>query len=224
MACNPPYCLGTGGFCNCNCYCCPPTPCYTSWTYTYLCGTSSGYWDANVTPDESCDCSPMPFRAPSLNVEFPQFEYPQVLTDDGYVFALDVASCSIPCTTYTITLTTTGCCLYPYWNNVYGNGLIFTAIGAGNISLSGCGSACSGSFQCKINNNTGTVTVADCGQVIVEITPPAASCCTCCLVSSSGTLLNPSSPFRKRTVGGKQKFYVDPKKLVNKIKKTKPSS
>ena len=34
MACNPPYCNATGGWCGCNCGCCPPCPCYTSFTWT----------------------------------------------------------------------------------------------------------------------------------------------------------------------------------------------
>lgn len=34
MTCKAPYCNGTGGWCGCNCGCCPPCPCYKSFTWT----------------------------------------------------------------------------------------------------------------------------------------------------------------------------------------------
>jgi len=241
MACNPPYCLGSGSYCGCNCNCCPPCPCYTSWTYVYLCGTSSSAYPAG------CDCGPIPeeevlFRAPKLDVEFPDFEYPSYLfkkPEDEYVFAQleeicideeanvipcppgpDITTCSIPCTTVTITLTTSGCCLY-------GSGFSFTAIGAGTVSLSGCGPACEGNFSCSINGGGTSVSVADCGSVGVSITPPSNPCCSCCLVSSTGSLLGECSgsasfaAFKQRSASGGQKTYISKQKLLEKIRRTR---
>jgi len=242
--------MGTGSYCGCNCKCCPPCPCYTSWTYVYLCGTSSSIYPPG------CDCTPIvsppnneAFRAPSLDVEFPDFEYPSYMFNEGgYVFAQNdeltpvcideegnvipcppgssipvtsVPSCSIPCTTVTITLSTSGCCLY-------GSGFSFTAIGAGTVSLSGCGNACSGSFSCSINGGGTSVSVGDCGGVGVSITPPSAYCCSCCLVSSTGSLLGQCSgsasfaAFKQRSVvTGNQKTYLSKQKLLEKINKSK---
>ena len=61
MACNdPPYCLGTGGFCQCNCGCCPPCNIITEITYKFVCGTSNEIPDppqaspCNVTWNDLC--------------------------------------------------------------------------------------------------------------------------------------------------------------------------
>lgn len=236
MACNPPYCMGTGSSCGCNCRCCPPCPCYTSWTYLYLCGSSSSTFPAG------CDCtyqSPSPsFRTPSLDVEFPDFEYPSYIfnnenTNEGYVFAqsssipcMDVTSCSIPCSTIPIVLTTSGCCLFPAYP---GSQYSFYAVGAGTVSLSGCGSACDGDFECSLNGGGTSISVTDCQLVNVTITqPPEACCCSCCLVSSSGSLLGACSgstsfaAFKQRSVTkGKQKTYISKKKLLERIAKAR---
>jgi hypothetical protein len=36
--CEPPFCLGTGGWCGCNCGCIPPCPVYTELAYKFPCG------------------------------------------------------------------------------------------------------------------------------------------------------------------------------------------
>lgn len=87
MGCTPPYCMGTGSWCGCNCRCCPPEPCYTSWTYVYLCGSSSEEYELG------CDCghqAPLYFQAHDhdLKVEFPDFEE----KNNEYVFMLDHSS------------------------------------------------------------------------------------------------------------------------------------
>jgi hypothetical protein len=219
-----------------------------------------------------CICAPDPpaFKAPSLEVEFPDFEYPSYMfgkQDDGYVFkqthepgpglgrceypggcidhytleecsfegatwtegaicgpTMDYTSCSIPCVVKTITLTTSGCCLF-------GGGFSFTAIGAGTISLSGCGSVgecADADFGCSINGSGTSVFVPDCESVSVDITPPVDSpdgCCSCCLINSYGTLLSSSTPFaiyKQRSLKtGVQKTYINKKKLVEKISKAR---
>ena len=55
--CNPPYFNGTGGFCNCNCKCIPPYPCYLdySWTYTVTRGMPCEDGTQAFTSDLSID-------------------------------------------------------------------------------------------------------------------------------------------------------------------------
>lgn len=188
MACVPPYSLGTGVGCGCNCKCCPPDPCYTSWTYTYLCGTSSSSWTTPPPPNTGCVCESVPptFRAPGLDIAFPEFDYPSMLKNEGgFVFALNDTgppSCSIPCVTVTITVTTSGCCLY-------GSDFSFGAVGAGTVSVTTSGGPC-GSFEVSINGSGNSVTVDDGESISISITTPAAECCSCCLVGSSGALLS----------------------------------
>lgn len=217
--------MGSGSYCGCNCKCCPPCPCYTSWTYVYVCGS----------PSYGCCTGPVAtFNSPSLpdlDVEFPEFEYPSYMFniggDTGEVFAqntappvMDYTTCSIPCSTITITLTTSGCCLF-------GSGFSFTAIGAGTVSLSGCGSACNGTFYCSINGGGPSVNVDDCGGVGVSITPPSSYCCSCCLISSYGTLLGQcagvapyrSFAFQQRSVTtGMKKTYLNKENILERIK------
>lgn len=215
MACNPPYCISGnsgGGVCAC-CKCCPPENCYTSWTYTYLCGTTASDW--NGEESSGCDCSSLPSLSllPKLNVAFPEFQYN---TTDPFVFALQTtsAACSIPCSTITITVSTDGCCLY-------GNGYSFKAIGGGTISLSGCGEACEGSFYCSINGSGSSVTVGDCEDVSVLITPPLRDCCSCCLISSEGAPLNSSfyAKTRIQKTTGKRKVVINKQALISRVLK-----
>lgn len=223
MACTPPYCLGTGDYCGCNCKCCPPNPCYTSWTYIYLCGSSISEYPAG------CDCTPitsvpaMKNPGPSLGVDFPDFDFPEFKdaeengTEKKFTFSVGGGGCSIPCSTTVITLTTTGCCLY-------GSGFSFIAVGAGTVTLSGCGEACEGQFVCSINGQGTSVNVADCDPVSVSISPPSSSCCSCCLVSSSGTLLNPGAAlaYSTRDVStGRRKNFINTRNLIEKMRKAK---
>ena len=169
MSCHPPYCMGSSGtFCSCSCAsCCPPTPCYKSWTYTYNCG--------NVAP---CACIP-PAMAPNFDQPIPDL----IKEKEDYVFAL--ALTVYGCTNYTITLSTTGCCLY-------GSGTSFKAIGAGTVSLTASSSPCGLPFGLSINGGGSSATVTDCQTVNVTITPPSTTCC-CTLTSSAGTLLTNSN-------------------------------
>ena len=233
MTCTPPLCHGTGGWCGCNCNCCPPNPCYTSWTYIYLCGTDTGSWDG-PPPNAGCDCanitiSPIgnsPFRAPALSVDFPEFEYPKILEEkgyvfgleeipnisSGYVFALDTQSCSIPCETVTVTLSFTGCCMY-------GSDFSFDAVGSGTVSISCDSSSVCGPFSCSVNGSSSAY-VSNCDPISVSIVPTVESCCGCCLVSSKGNLLSThfALAYKHRNVTtGIQKHYINKQAILNRI-------
>jgi hypothetical protein len=240
MVCKPPYYMGTGGYCGCNCKCCPPL-CYKKWTYVYLCGTNNTQWQG-IGNAQGCDCPSgasfaLPLKEnkftknlPSLEIDFPDFEYPQLET---FSFDLDEeenskqkvsalalnSACTIPCTTVTITVTTTGCCLY-------GSGFSFNAVNSGIISISGCLDTCGEPFGCSINGNGTSTFVGDGGAIDVIISPPSSYCCSCCLISSYGTPLNqnPNGAFTKRnTITGATKNYINinKRKLLEKIYRQK---
>ena len=223
MACNPPYCLGSGSWCACNCKCCPPSPCYASWKYTYECGTAFGEWYTGGGTDLGCVCT-FSFRAPTMPIEFPDFSYRQLLEDEnGFVFAQGGApgtdpACIIPCANHEIVLSTTGCCLY-------GSGFSFTAIGAGTVSLSPCPtSVCSGNFTCDINGGGSSVSVSDCATVTVTITPPSANCCSCCLVHSAGTIkkvIQGAFIAQRNIETGKKRTFINRQALMEKIQRTR---
>lgn len=228
--CVGPYALGTGDYCGCSCNCCPPCPCYTSWTYTYACGSPASNWYYGCT----CINAPvLPFAPQSEITDFPDFPD---FNEKEFVFSLDVQEeepcidcppnppyCSIPCVTYTITITTSGCCLY-------GNGTSFTAVGAGQICVSDPpATVCDGnSFTVTINGSTNNcVAVNDGDSVTISITPPSSLCCECCSISSEGTLLpdcqvqalKKALILNRRSTSGANKLYINKKKLLERAAK-----
>ena len=210
--CNPPYCMGTGSWCGCNCNCCPPDPCYTKWTYVYLCGTPSSEWGYGTG---GCDCPspPLSFIAPTLGIEFPEF----TINEQEFIFNIDnideygidsdmvsamMTGCSIPCREVTIEVTTSGCCLYKTGSS----DTAFKAVGAGTVSASitGGSSVCRGSFTVTINGHANSATVSDCEVVTISISPPSSTCCSCCKSESRGTrLTGPPYAFRQKKTGNK---------------------
>lgn len=240
MACNPPYCLGTGGWCGCNCNCCPPCPCCTSYTYIYRCGPI--YEGSCFYIDEGqpviCIGLAMQDSISETLSDFPDFpdfdvDLERLKYDKEYLFSLSTSSvpCSIPCANYTITLSTSGCCLY-------GSGFSFVAVGSGTVTISGCPSntVCQSPFTCSINGQGTSVEVADCEVVSVEITPPTVSggiddCgCDCCLIDSYCTLLEECQAAsirrsliqsRRDVSTGKRKISLNKQKLMEKILRKK---
>lgn len=182
MACTPPLCNGTGGWCGCNCECCPPDPCYSSVDFIFECGSADDLFPADGYPfSDGCDCIAVTFaysvnaRKPQPMPTFSQDEI-KIQTDDGFVFAL--ADCSIPCQTpVTVSVTTDGCCFQVSGTGV---GSSVTVVGAGNLTASGGPSGdCAGTVN--INGSPSPVAAADCDGVSVSISPSDA-CCTCCLI------------------------------------------
>jgi hypothetical protein len=224
MACVPPYCLGTGGWCGCNCKCCPPSPCYSSWTYTYECGTLFTEWYSGGGPDLGCTCI-FAFRAPSAPIEFPDFNYRLLQEDEnGFVFAQAGApgtdpACIIPCATHNIVLSYTGCCLY-------GSGFSFVTVGSGTATLSPCPTTTCGNFTCDINGGGSSVTVGDCTTLTITITPPAINCCSCCFTHSAGTLhITATKAFtsQRNVETGVKRTFLNKQALLSKVQKIRQS-
>jgi len=174
--------------------------------------------------NDGCVCPPPPaFRAPSMPIEFPDFNFRQLYEDEnGFVFAQASSdpTCTIPCVQYSIVLSTTGCCLY-------GSGFSFVAVGSGTVTLAPCPSTACGDFVCDINGGGASVMVDDCDAVEVTITPPVGdSCCMCCLSGSTGTLLDSGPPIptfisQRNTITGKKRILINRKNLIDKIQKTR---
>lgn len=229
MACNPPYCFGTGGCGNCSCRCCPPDPCYTSWRWEYLCGTPYDAWDGPPPPNAGCVCpSPaLPFIASSLGIEFPDFD-PNELKK-GFKFAIDESEyvmalsgpCTIPCQTTVITLTTTGCCFVKDPSS----DMHFWAVGDGVARLTISGRhRCNHDFSIDLNGDGESIFVNDCDEIWVHIFPPSDTCCSCCKSYSEGTLLGGGGSYRiKKTTSAVPKLVLNRSQvrqaLINRIAK-----
>ena len=184
MACTPPLCNGTGGWCGCNCQCCPPVGCCTQVNQTWECGTGTGAWEG-PPPNNGCDCTPV--TAPlwsglnlteGLDIPMPNFNYGMATDEDnGFVWAL--VGCSVPCATVSVTITTSGCCL-----QVSGNSI--TVVGSGTISASvGIGPGDCGPLTAYVNGSPGSAYLTDCTGVSITLGVTNGACCSCCLISTS---------------------------------------
>ena len=191
--CQPPYCHGTGGFCGCNCKCCPP-PCCPVIAVYFDCG-------ALCTPlnPEGCNpCETTPFAAKwdSLALQtpvpenLPEFNNKPIFSAGGdFTLGCGSIPCSIPCRTVCIEIKCGGldmpcCCLELIDGVIYavGNGYVTAPT---TVDMEDCGIG-----TILINGLPPPVFVNDCEiitvQIITEIlTIEAGSCpcaCECCLI------------------------------------------
>jgi hypothetical protein len=233
-SCQPPYCFGTGDYCGCSCNCCPPCPCYTTIVLTYQCGSPKLVYESGcecITIDTDPDNPPgSPFAAKVP--EFPDFPDFNQSYEDEFVFeALDAPSpfCSIPCATYTITITTSGCCMYGSIDSFTGSGPItLTSIGSGTVCVSGPTNTNCGQFIISVNGEYPCAEISDCGQVEIKIDPPQSLCCECCLINKQKTLLGDCQvqSLRKSLMSRKRiitsgKNSVDQQKLKQRMSRIK---
>lgn len=158
------YANGTGGWCGCNCNCCPPQPLYSTVTVVFCVGTPASDW-AGPLPDLGCDCGPVheitkvglrSKNLPALQA-MPAFGQEDFLgSDDGlFVFALSAGGC-IPAHTVTVTYSTTGLGFWVSGTTIYavGGGTV-TAV-ADTASIVGCGT-----LTPLVNGSPSTATVSD---------------------------------------------------------------
>ena len=176
--CQGPYCHGTGGWCGCNCKCCPP-PCCPHISVYFACGS----------PSNDCKDTPPPHAMANWNVKLkslketnlPDFDPTPIISDDGrFTFGSGNDPCpSIPCTTICVELSCGGmtpcCCLELLEGKIY-------AVGNGHVTApesvpipdpqGNCGDA-----TVLINGKTPPVFVHDCDEIKVTIS--SDSCCPC---------------------------------------------
>ena len=218
MACTPPLCNGTGGWCGCNCNCCPPSGCCTTVTQEFKCGTP--YADYEGTPNDGCQCTTAPFWAGlqlaegELSIPMPNFSF-DAEDEDEFVWAL-TNGCSIPCATVSVTISTTGCCLQVVGSTI-------TVVGSGTVSASGGtgGPASCGTITVNVNGTPGSAVLNNCDTVTITLTS-AESCCTCCLISTACNSPMGFAPvfLRKTSIDqGTTKNYLNKAALLERMKK-----
>ena len=206
--CSGPFVRGSGGeWCGCECNCCPPPCCAVTWTFE--CGTpvadyASGcdcVLDAPEPEEEEDEEEPMELMAgPDGLPDFPDFDFAPISSPDGqFVFALG-STCSIPCQTLVVCVSTDACCIEYDGGGVYN-------VGSGNVCayICGGGGAFSNDCECNVvnapqpvamlseyddcmgftvyvNGEEGCAYVPDGGGVGVSLESGNGMCCPCCLV------------------------------------------
>jgi hypothetical protein len=253
MACIPPYVNGIApSFCGCKIECvkCCPPPCCTSITLTYEIGPP---YDEEETP-EGCKCedptpaAPAP-SAPSPTpgilardaeeenwetvnlgthvIPFPKFRNQIKDAPENFVFAL-AGSCSVPCETISIDLTTDGCCIeiVGQSGSNFGPNVEMRAVGDGNISASASQGACK--FDLSINGTildeeTTDVFVTDGNTIVVAVSPKGESeCCVPCWIDTQCTPKNFQFHkifHRTRSIRKSTKNYLNIEMLKQRIEK-----
>lgn len=165
MACEPPFCLGTGGWCGCNCGCCPPCNVITEITYKEFCGNAA--LGEEYTPP--CYVEYVPYCIPDVVAECLYVDYEgcdcgtatwdcntsgdwTIVTNNCSESCVPVkpsGSCDTPVTTnckcqatasndYDIKITFDGCGLYPRYpctDTISVKCFTFTAVGNGTITV-----------------------------------------------------------------------------------------
>ncbi len=176
--CQPPYCHGTGGWCGCNCNCCPP-PCCPIIAVYFECGTacaSPTMLNAHIPTKTAWDNLPIQGLPPS---EIPGFDPTPILSENGR-FSFGNSPCSIPCETKCVELSCNGfgmpcCCLELLDGKIYsvGNGYVDAV---DTITLQ---EDCGQTGTVLINGQPPPVFVQDCEEIIVTIVPEDPTCCDC---------------------------------------------
>lgn len=222
--CQGPYKRGSGGFCGCNCGCCPP-PCCCNVAVYFDCGapaTDSFPAGCEFTTPE---CVPTPLWA---NLDLPKFESipefskkPIMSDDKKFIFGQGAATCSVPCETVCVPIYCDNATGYPCCCIEIDNGILYSVgngyIGAPDTVLLPEG--CDTSFATVlINGSPAPVFVCDGEQINVTLQldgevccccePVGVSCCPCPTVSMS--MAKPRRALWRSKIDSLGKLRVNP--------------
>lgn len=236
MGCSGPFKYGVTGnpVCGCSCpesKCCPPA-CCNSATLTYEIGTSYDILSSGC----KCD-TPSPMAEPrdirlhdeidwdapfggKKKIPFPNFSQEtqkEMLGDDDFVFSLG-SSCSVPCATIDVVLTTLGCCLEVIGT---GPGATVRAVGYGKVSASYGSAGCNFMVMVNGTKDGAVLNDGDVVQVTIEAMSPNSECCQSCLINvactSAHNYARRNLVYRIKSVGNGNKAYLNKSKLIEKI-------
>lgn len=235
--CQPPYCHGTGGFCGCNCKCCPPPCCPIISVYFQCCTPESTEPSPPAITSNSWENLPL---SSSVSDELPNFNSTPIFSADRrFTLGLGSIPSTCPCETVCIQLKCGGitpcCCLELLSGVIYsvGNGYVTAPT---SVEVPGCGTA-----LVFINGLPSPVFVNDCEIITVTLQIIDESCCTDCqqidvLCSPCPSLamamgMTSRAPLFKRKVDartgktklnpntGKPIIVINKSELINRIKR-----
>lgn len=173
--CQGPFCHGTGGFCGCNCKCCPPPCCPVISVYFQCC------------PPASSDPPPsVPFGLweniqvkATVPAELPDFDQTPIFSADReFTFGYANLPTSCPCETVCVEIKCGGimpcCCLELIDGKILavGNGYVTAPT---EVDVGSCGPA-----LVYINGLPPPVFVNDCEEINVTLLLSGGTCCDHC--------------------------------------------
>lgn len=171
--CQGPYCHGTGGFCGCNCKCCPPPCCPVISVYFQCCPPPSSGLTSQPAPATSWDNLPVDIP---IAKELPDFTSKPIFSEDKrFILGLGSNPPSCPCETTCVELqcgtNLPCCCLELLGGIIYsvGNGYVTAP---STIEVPNCGMA-----NVFINGLSPPVFVNDCEEINVSLVVTDMSCC-----------------------------------------------
>jgi hypothetical protein len=151
----------------------------------------------------------------SKPVPFPDYDDEVItLQAQNEVKALAITCCRKPCSTYSVTLSTSGCCFVVNGNSI-------THIGVGTVTASVGGGACP--VTASVNGGGSSASVGDCGGVGVSLTS-SDPCCSCCAGSVSVAFAVNATAVLKNNILVRTKKQGESKLKINKsvlVKKAK---
>jgi hypothetical protein len=174
--CQGPFVNGSGGWCGCDCRCCPPEDMITCVLIVY-----------GPPPEQPMPMTQGSFTAdhglelPGPPQEMPSFERPSLSFDGRFIFGGPAQTCSVPCEAFNVRVTPGG--PTPLCGFQYTNGEII-AVGNGHVTadpidrdVPGCGT-----LKVQINGQDPPVFVNDGGVITVTLfyeDPWNSFCCEC---------------------------------------------
>jgi len=212
--CQGPFVNGTGGWCGCDCKCCPPPDMVEAVLITYGPPPPVPMASREYTTEYEN------LELPGPPQDMPEFDMEPIMSKDRrFVFGGPGSTCSVPCTTFTVTLEPGG--PTPVCGFQVNNGNII-AVGNGTVTVTpltkdvpDCGT-----IKILVNGQTPPVFVNDGAGISVTLEyedPWNSFCCACVEISEVPAMylraIHKGRLFRHAMVGNKYK--IDPRTGLN---------
>lgn len=225
--CQGPFCHGTGGWCGCNCKCCPP-PCCNVISVYFECGST-----ATETNPDGCETVNLwdHLDLPGPPQDMPSFTNERIISKDGkFVFGATAGDCSVPCETVCVPVTVgptmPACCLELLAGRIYSVGNGYVTAPATIDPNNGIYPYDCQLYNVKLNGQEPPIFVNDCEEIIVTL-EPVSECCECTQVDIRCAPCSSVALFTKKMVDGNVKLnpktgkpyvYLNKKELMRRLK------
>lgn len=210
--CQGPFVRGVGGWCGCDCKCCPPEG---HCAVVAIFGPPASMTLAATEEVKTLDKWAEIHKVPKEFINLPDFKTIEEATFDkemGFL-GMDV-TCSIACDSLSVPISVGGSSTPACLIQIIGSQLFVVGNGTVTAPSTIDGGDC-GTLTVKINGQSPPVFLCD-GEEIV-ITLEADDCCNCELIGVAAVPMAAHKLWQKRTIEGKAKMGINKQELIRRI-------